>query len=59
LRYVVTEFLSGIGYATCSPSTAASSKEQAAMLGLEVASALAYVHARGFVHGAVRPKDPL
>jgi len=57
--YVVTELLTGGSLRDILATRGRLSLEQTAMIGLEAATALAYAHARGFVHGALRPSKLL
>ena len=57
--YVVLELLGGGSLRDILATRGQLSKEQTAMIGLEVATALSYAHARGFVHGALRPSKIL
>ncbi len=57
--YVVTEYLAGGSLRDVLAAKGHLSQEQTALVGLEAATALAYAHARGFVHGALRPSKIL
>lgn len=57
--FVVTEFLAGGSLAEILATRGTLTLEQTALIGLEAATALAYAHAREFVHGALRPSKIL
>jgi serine/threonine-protein kinase len=57
--YLVTEFFAAGSLRDVLQARGTLSREQTAMIGLEAASALAYAHARGMVHGAIRPSKLL
>jgi serine/threonine-protein kinase len=57
--YVVSEYLPGGSLRDVLAARGRLSQEQTALIGLEAATALAYAHARGFVHGALRPSKIL
>ncbi len=59
LTYVVTEFLPGGSLRDLLATRSRLSREQCTLIGLEVATVLAYAHARNFVHGALRPSKIL
>lgn len=57
--YVVTEYLAGGSLREILVRRGTLPPEETALLGLEAATALAYAHAREFVHGALRPSKLL
>jgi eukaryotic-like serine/threonine-protein kinase len=57
--YVVTEYLAGGSLRDILAARGRLSAEQTALIGLEAATALAYAHAREFLHGALRPSKIL
>jgi serine/threonine protein kinase/beta-lactam-binding protein with PASTA domain len=57
--YVVSEYLAGGSLRDVLAARGRLSPEQTALIGLESATALAYAHARQFVHGAIRPSKIL
>ncbi len=57
--YVVCEYLPGGSLRAVLAQRGQLSREQTAMIGLEAADALAYAHARGFIHGSLRPSKIL
>ena len=59
LTYVVMEYLPGGSLRDVMATRGKLSREQSALIGLEVASVLAYAHARGFIHGSLRPSKIL
>jgi serine/threonine-protein kinase len=59
MTYVVTEYLPGGSLRDILATRARLSREQTALIGLEVAAVLAYAHARNFIHGALRPSKIL
>jgi beta-lactam-binding protein with PASTA domain len=59
MTYVVMEYLPGGSLRDVMASRNKLTREQSALIGLEVASVLAYAHARGFIHGGLRPSKIL
>jgi serine/threonine-protein kinase len=57
--YVVTEYLAGGSLRDILAQGRVLTFEQVTMIGAEVAAALAFAHARGFVHAALRPSKVL